>query len=51
MLGSADRRIVAPHVGADLVAVESLHPLFFDLVFTSVGVVGDDEDPVMLRRR
>ena len=40
-----------PHVGADLVAVESLHPLFIDLVFTSVGVIGDDEDPAMLRRR
>ena len=51
MLGPANRLIVAPHVGEDLVAVESLHPLLVDLILTSVRVVGDDEDPAMLRRR
>ena len=44
-------RVVAPHVSADLVVVESLRPLLVSLVFTSVGVIGDDEDPAMLRRR
>ena len=43
--------VIAPHVGADLVAAESLGLLLINLVFTSVGVVGDDEDLAMLRRR
>jgi hypothetical protein len=36
---------------ADLVAAESLGLLLVSLVFTSVRVVRDDEDSVMLRRR
>jgi hypothetical protein len=50
-LGPMNGHVVAPHVGADLVTVESLRPLLVGLVFTSVGVVGDDEDPTMLCRR
>ena len=43
--------VVVPHVGADLVAAESLGLLLVGLVFTSVGVIGDDEDRAMLHRR
>ena len=50
-LGLLDRRLVAPSVGAQLVALESILPLFVVLVRASVGVVGDDEDPAMLCRR
>ena len=50
-LGPMNRRIIAPHVGTDLVALELLRPLLVGLVFTSVGVIGDNEDPAMLRRR
>ena len=50
-VGPINGLVVAPHVGADLVAAESLRLLLISLVFTSVGVVGDDEDPVMLCRR
>ena len=50
-VGPVSVRVVAPHVGADLVVVESLRPLLVGLIFTSVGVIGDDEDPAMLRRR
>ena len=50
-LGLSDRRLVAPSVGAELVALESILPFFVVLVRASVGVVRDDEDPVMLCRR
>ena len=43
--------VVAPHVGADLTAAESLGLPLVGLIFTSVGVIGDDEDSVMLHRR
>jgi hypothetical protein len=51
MLGLTNRRIVAPHVGTNLVAVESLRPLFIGLILMSVGVDGDEKDPAMLYRR
>ena len=50
-VGPTDGLVITPHVGADLVAAESLGLLLISLVFTSVGVVGDDEDSAMLRRR
>ena len=50
-VGPIDGLIIAPHVGADLVAAESLGLLLISLIFTSVGVIGDDEDSAMLRRR
>ena len=50
-VGPINGRIIVPHVGTDLVAAESLSLFLIGLVFTSVGVVGDDEDPAMLRCR
>ena len=50
-VGPINGLVVAPHVGADLVAAESLRLLPVGLVLTSVRVVGDDEDLAMLRRR
>ena len=50
-VGLIDGLIVAPHVGANLVAAESLGLLLISLIFTSIGVVGYDEDSAMLRRR
>ena len=51
MLGLSDRRLVAPSVGAELVAAKSVLPLFVVLVWASVGVIGDHEDLAMLYRR
>ena len=51
LLGLTDHRLIAPSVGAELVAAKSILPLFIILVRASVGVVGDDEDPAMLCRR
>ena len=50
-LGLPDRHLVAPSVGAELVALMSILPFFVILVRASVGVVGDDKDPAMLCRR
>ena len=50
-VGPINGLVIAPHVGADLVAAESLGLLLISLVFTSVGVIRDDEDSAMLRRR
>ena len=50
-LGLSNRRLVAPSVGADLVAAKSILHLFVVLIRASVEVVGDDKDPVMLCRR
>jgi len=50
-IGPIDGLVIAPHVGADLVAAELLGLLLISLVFTSVGNIGDDEDSAMLRRR
>jgi len=50
-VGPIDDLIIVPHVGADLVAAESLGLLLISLIFTTVGVIGDDEDSAMLRRR
>ena len=50
-VGPINGLVVAHHVGADLIAAESLCLLLVGLVLTSVGVIGDDEDPVMLCRR
>ena len=47
-VGPIDGLVIAPHVGTDLVVVESLGLLLISLVFTSVGVIGDDEDSAML---
>ena len=49
--GPINGLFIAPHVGADLIAAESLGFLLIGLIFTSVGVIGDDEDAAMLRRR
>ena len=40
-----------PSVSAKLVALESILPFFVVLVWGSVGVIGDDEDPAVLCRR
>ena len=50
-LGLPDRHLVAPSVGADLVAAESVLPLFVVLVGPSVGVGRDNKDPAILRRQ
>jgi len=50
-VGLIDGLIVAPHVGANLVAAESLDLLLVSHVFTGVGVVGDDEDSEMFYHR
>ena len=50
-VGPIDGLVIAPHVGTDLIAAESLGLLLISLVFTSVGVVGDDEDSTMLHHR
>ena len=51
VLRLSNRLLVAPSVGAELIAAKSILPLFVVLVRVSVGVVGDDEDPVMLCHR
>ena len=50
-VGPINGLIVAPHVGADLVAAELLRLLLVGLVLTSVGVIGYDEDLAMFRCR
>ena len=50
-VGPTNGLIITPHVSADLVVVESLGLLLVGLVFTSVGVIEDDEDSAMLHRR
>jgi hypothetical protein len=51
MLGLTNRRLVAPSVSTDLVAVELVLPLFVVIVGLSVEVSGNNENPEMLRRQ
>jgi len=48
LLGLTNRRLVAPPIGADVVAAAAVSSLFIVLVGPGVGVVGDDEDSAML---
>jgi len=51
LLRLTNRRLIAPPIGADVVAAVLVSSLFVVLVGPGVGVVGDDEDSAMLRCR
>ena len=51
LLGLTGHRLVAPSVGADVVAAVSIGSLLVVLVGSGVGIVEDDEDPALLECR